>query len=71
MNPQPPTTQPRTNDRRARTATALRRPEKRAWVCATAYFAAGASAPGLLELPGSGAVTAAKLLAEIGPIDRF
>jgi transposase len=25
----------------------------------------------LLELPGSGAVTAAKLLAEIGPVDRF
>ena len=30
-----------------------------------------ASAPGLLELPGCAAVTAAKLLAEIGPIDRF
>ena len=29
------------------------------------------TAPGLLELPGCGAVTAAKLLAEIGPIDRF
>jgi transposase len=29
------------------------------------------SAPGLLELPGCAAVTAAKLLAEIGPIDRF
>ena len=28
-------------------------------------------APGLLELPGCAAVTAAKLLAEIGPIDRF
>jgi transposase len=28
-------------------------------------------APGLLELPGCGAVTAAKLLAEIGPISRF
>ena len=28
-------------------------------------------APALLELPGCGAVTAAKLLAEIGPIDRF
>ena len=35
--------------------------------------AAGRSeiAPALLELPGCGAVTAAKLLAEIGPIDRF
>jgi transposase len=30
-----------------------------------------AVAPGLLELPGCAAVTAAKLLAEIGPIDRF
>ncbi len=30
-----------------------------------------AVAPGLLELPGCGALTAAKLLAEIGPIDRF
>ena len=30
-----------------------------------------ASSSGLLELPGCGAVTAAKLLAEIGPIDRF
>jgi transposase len=30
-----------------------------------------AMAPALLELPGCGAVTAAKLLAEIGPIDRF
>jgi len=29
------------------------------------------TAPGLLELPGCAAVTAAKLLAEIGPIDRF
>src|SRR4051794_13589111 len=29
------------------------------------------TAPGLLELPGGAAVTAAKLLAEIGPIDRF
>jgi transposase len=29
------------------------------------------NAPGLLELPGCAAVTAAKLLAEIGPIDRF
>jgi transposase len=29
------------------------------------------TAPGLLELPGCGAVTAAKLLAEIGPIERF
>ena len=27
--------------------------------------------PALLELPGCGAVTAAKLLAEIGPIERF
>ena len=30
-----------------------------------------AIAPALLELPGCGALTAAKLLAEIGPIDRF
>jgi transposase len=30
-----------------------------------------ATAPALLELPGCGAVTAAKLLAEIGPIARF
>jgi transposase len=29
------------------------------------------TAPALLEVPGCGAVTAAKLLAEIGPIDRF
>src|SRR5437763_17152957 len=29
------------------------------------------TAPTLLELPGCGALTAAKLLAEIGPIDRF
>jgi len=29
------------------------------------------TAPALLELPGCGALTAAKLLAEIGPIDRF
>jgi transposase len=29
------------------------------------------TAPALLELPGRAAVTAAKLLAEIGPIDRF
>jgi transposase len=29
------------------------------------------NAPGLLELPGCASVTAAKLLAEIGPIDRF
>src|ERR671911_514708 len=29
------------------------------------------TAPALLKLPGCGAVTAAKLLAEIGPIDRF
>ena len=28
-------------------------------------------APALLELPGCAAVTAAKLLGEIGPIDRF
>ena len=28
-------------------------------------------APALLELPGCAAITAAKLLAEIGPIDRF
>jgi transposase len=28
-------------------------------------------APALLELPGCGAITAAKLLAEIGPVDRF
>jgi transposase len=32
---------------------------------------AAALAPRLLELPGCAAVTAAKLLAEIGPIDRF
>jgi transposase len=30
-----------------------------------------ALAPGLLDLPGCGAITAAKLLAEIGPIGRF
>jgi transposase len=29
------------------------------------------TAPALLDMPGCGAVTAAKLLAEIGPIDRF
>jgi transposase len=29
------------------------------------------TAPALLELPGRAAVTAAKLLAEVGPIDRF
>jgi transposase len=29
------------------------------------------TAPALLELPGCGTVTAAKLLAEIGPVDRF
>jgi transposase len=29
------------------------------------------TAPALLELPGCGAITAAKLLAEIGPIERF
>jgi transposase len=32
---------------------------------------AGLIAPALLELPGCGAITAAKLLAEIGPIARF
>ena len=32
---------------------------------------AAAVAPALLQLPGCGAVTAAKLLAEIGPISRF
>jgi transposase len=32
---------------------------------------AAAVAPALLELPGCGAVTAAKLLAEMGPISRF
>jgi transposase len=32
---------------------------------------AAAIAPALLELPGCAAVTAAKLLAEIGPVDRF
>jgi transposase len=32
---------------------------------------AAAVAPALLELPGCGAITAAKLLAEIGPISRF
>jgi transposase len=32
---------------------------------------AAAVAPALLELPGCGAVTAAKMLAEIGPISRF
>jgi transposase len=32
---------------------------------------AAETAPALLELPGCGPVTAAKLLAEIGPIDRF
>lgn len=32
---------------------------------------AAALAPALLELPGCGAITAAKLLAEIGPISRF
>src|SRR5215216_3633245 len=32
---------------------------------------AAATAPALLELPGCAALTAAKLLAEIGPIDRF
>jgi transposase len=29
------------------------------------------TAPALLELPGCGSLTAAKLLAEVGPIDRF
>ncbi len=33
--------------------------------------ASGKRRPALLELPGCAAVTAAKLLAEIGPIDRF
>ena len=32
---------------------------------------AAQTAPALLELPGCGAITAAKLLAEIGPIERF
>jgi transposase len=32
---------------------------------------AAETAPALLELPGCGAITAAKLLAEIGPIERF
>ena len=32
---------------------------------------AAATAPALLELPGCGGITAAKLLAEIGPISRF
>ena len=32
---------------------------------------AAALAPALLELPGCGSITAAKLLAEIGPISRF
>jgi transposase len=32
---------------------------------------AAQTAPALLELPGCGPLTAAKLLAEIGPIDRF
>jgi transposase len=32
---------------------------------------AASIAPALLELPGCAAVTAAKLLAEIGPVDRF
>jgi transposase len=32
---------------------------------------AAALAPRLLELPGCGALTAAKLLCEIGPVDRF
>ena len=32
---------------------------------------AAAVAPALLELPGCGGITAAKLLAEIGPISRF
>jgi transposase len=31
----------------------------------------GEVAPALLELPGCAAITAAKLLAEIGPVDRF
>jgi transposase len=32
---------------------------------------AAETAPALLELPGCAAITAAKLLAEIGPVDRF
>jgi Transposase IS116/IS110/IS902 family len=32
---------------------------------------AAALAPGLLELPGCGGLTTAKLLCEIGPVDRF
>ena len=32
---------------------------------------AAETAPALLELPGCGAITAAKLLAEIGPVERF
>ena len=32
---------------------------------------AAAVAPALLELPGCGSITAAKLLAEIGPVSRF
>ena len=36
-----------------------------------AASAAAATAPGLLALPGCGAFSAAKLLGEIGPIERF
>jgi transposase len=32
---------------------------------------AAQTAPALLQMPGCGAITAAKLLAEIGPVDRF
>jgi transposase len=32
---------------------------------------AAETAPALLELPGCGAITAAKLLAEIRPVERF
>ena len=32
---------------------------------------AAAIAPGLLELPGCGSLTAAKLLCEVGPVERF
>jgi len=35
------------------------------------HVQAAVLAPGLLELPGCGGLTAAKLLCEIGPIDRF
>jgi transposase len=39
--------------------------------CMVLEIADNSLAPALLELPGCGAVTAAKLLAEIGPISRF